>query len=286
MLAYESQYQLQLEGLHVQDDLLAVSASRFGGNDWSGELRLFTQSTAEPAWQTLGAVRLESGSCCCLIYNKEQLVACGGDDGDIRLFRVSDNVLQPNYVARFMEHEDLVSCICKDSADSLLVSGSWDKTAKIWDLNTSMLKDEVKVTDQVTGVQFLGSHLLAVAERNGTLTVLDVRDKSTPVAKKILPVSACSLAQSEAFAIVGCGDGTVIEWSSTTDQVQLLRKHSAPVYALSVCPTTRRLISGSDDGFVFELGAIHRDFVRGAAWWNGRPLTSSWDGTIRYADAS
>jgi len=281
---FQSPSYLQLEGVSAPNELLALSCSSLGGNEWHGELRLFQQNERN-AFETVGAVRLDRGSACCRVFNADSMVACGTDAGDVLVFKISSErsfaTTAPSL--KLLEHDDVVTGIDVNEELNQAVSSSWDRTVKVWDLTTGKAKETLSMTEHVSGVQYVDTNLLACGERDGSISVWDTRKGM--VARKTLDHGIASIVSSKReFIIVGCANGSVIEWAHASNMVQELRKHNAAVHALAICPQTERLLSGSDDGVVFGEGRLHHDFVRGAAWWKGRPVTSSWDGTMRFVD--
>lgn len=284
MLVFESPSGLNLEGLSAWGSFLASSASSLGGNEWMGELRVF--ELVDDRLSTCGAVRLQVGSCCNALRLDHQLVVCGCDDGQLLGFRMQgdEQTLNPTPHLNVNVHDDLVSCLTLSC--SVGVTGGWDAKVVVSDLVKGQSTSTIPLQGPVSGVQLLGESMLAVGERSGRLSLWDMRDQSL-IQEHLLEVSVTSLCISDdTFVLAGCGNGSVYEWNPRDElvHIQQVRKHHAPVHALAVDGETQRLLSGSDDGVVFGIGKQHTDFVRGAAWLCKRPITASWDGTIRFMD--
>ena len=275
---------MQLEGLSSCGSILSLSSSALGGNEWHGELRIFDGSSKLDGFPTLGATELPCGSASNICFNEGRTIACAGDDGKVYFYGISDrfDLSSQGHVG---PHDDIVHSVHANSTGFELVSGSWDKTVCLWDVESLRCTQTLQLNDQVMGVRFLTDSLIATLEREGSVSVWDARGSYELTARCKMNGSACSLVNmGRNHLIIGCEDGSVVEWTPNPEFFQVIRKHNAAVHALAVCPDTERLLSGSDDGFVFGIGKIHHDFVRGAAWIGGRPVTSSWDGTMKYVD--
>lgn len=277
---------MQVEGLSAQGPLLAMVSSRLGGNEWCGELRVF--SSPEHRFDTVGAVRLESSAGVVAMF-QAGVVACGGDDGVVRLYGISDEAgLLPGCEFR---HDDVVASLT--CAGSMLVSGSWDRTVQVHDGVVGATVATWRCGgDLVTAVQAVDANLVAVGEMGGSVSFWDLRTSERTSSGCLKPASTrvCSLANGTRAGslLVGGGDGAVRELTVVGggggEGAVVVRRHRAAVHSLAVLGD--RLLSGSDDGAVklddTTTNAIEfKDFCRGAAFWNQRPVASSWDGTIR-----
>jgi WD40 repeat protein len=284
-IPFTSPSHLQLEGLSACGPFLALSSSALGGNDWSGELRVFDGRIHLDVFKTLGAVKLPCGSSSNVMFDNGTKVCCAGDDGNVYLFKVSaETGLDQTPVIRFADHDDIVSSVHVNPVNSALASASWDKTTKLWDVETGKLLQTIPVEDQIVSAQFLTNTTVVTAEHDGSISVWDTRQVYEMIARKKLDRPVCSMINfGEAQLIIGCDNG-VVEYTPHPEFYQEIRDHHAAVHALAVCSETERLLSGSDDGRVYGAGNVHTDFVRGAAFWKGRPVTSSWDGTLRFVN--
>lgn len=187
-----------------------------------------------------------------------------------------------------VDHDDVVGCIVGNKNTGAIFSGSHDGTVKAWDLQTAKPTwTSDRLAEAITGVACVAQsdNVVVSIDRGRFIRSWDVRSSSSKEASCILLDSRpCSITSNENFILVGCSNGSVLEWTLNTQITQTVRRHAAAVYALAVCPETGRLLSGSDDGVVHGAGKIHGDNVRGVAWWESRPVSASWDGTVRMVD--
>jgi WD40 repeat protein len=271
---------LQHDAISANDNLLAVASSELGGNKWQGQVTVFENDLAGVA----GAVAVEAGvsSLAWLDLGATGVLGfvAGGDDGDAHVFRQGESGVWAE-ASNVGEHDDLCSGVSTHGA--LLCTSSWDCTLKLWDLRETRSPVRVLAHDaRVLAVACMGPDLIAVCVEDNSLWVWDARSPE-PVQTKQFEAQPLSLAFASDL-YVGFSNGDVV--CLRQDQVALVRTHQAKVraLALSSSPADAGVLSGSDDGVVHGLGAVHGDFVRGAAFWTNRRVTASWDGTVKLWD--
>ena len=148
-------------------------------------------------------------------------------------------------------HEDTVRHLAFSPDGSLLVSTSWDKTAKLWDVETGALRADHRFEDVVWHAVFDPSGTkLATACRSGAATVFDIAGGSEP---KKLPHSA-------ALRVVRFGpDGRKLATGSENGSVTIFdtfgdwkrtscEGHAAMVLEAQFTPDGRRLLTMAEDG--------------------------------------
>ncbi|KAJ2849937.1 WD repeat protein Lub1 [Coemansia brasiliensis] len=168
------------------------------------------------------------------------LIATGGMDKTICLWDPA-NVSQP--VCRLQGHTDNVCALAASADGQVLVSGSWDKTARVWVDGKCVytLKDHQYA---VWGVLVLpdGSIVTGSADkqiriwRNGSL-VNTISGHSDCV--RALAQTAC-----DTFASAS-NDGTIRLWDKAECKAELIG-HTSLVYALKTMPDSG-LVSGGED---------------------------------------
>ncbi|KAH9261577.1 hypothetical protein BASA81_000233 [Batrachochytrium salamandrivorans] len=279
---FQSPTRAQVEGLSAQGQFLAMVSSKLGGNEWCGELRVF--SSPEHKFDTVGAVKLESSAGTVEMFQASS-VACGGDDGVVRLYNISNE--SGLLLGHEFRHDDVVASLA--CVGSSLVSGSWDKTVQVHDgvVGTTLVAWQGE--DLITVVRAVSDNLVAVGEMGGSVSFWDLRTAQRISRHKPANTRVCSLANGGrgGSLLVGGGDGGIRELVVGSGESEVVRRHRAAVHSLAVWGD--RLLSGSDDGAVklddTNSNAVEfKDFCRGVAFWNQRPVASSWDGTVRLAD--
>lgn len=284
---FVSPNRMQFEAMSSCEQFLAVSTSKLGGNEWGGELRVFSAND-EKRFDTFAAITLEYGTCCNTMFQQSN-VACGGDDGNVLLFALSQE-LGLSKTHEFALHEDLVSCLTAN--DYLIASGSWDRTCHVYDPTQGKSIQHMRCKDVVAAMGFMDNNVLIVGETNGSISGWDIRAGNVAMVfqTKVECTTLCSLnvVGAQGQVLVGCGDGSIKELELQHNICKQIREQGpAAVHALAYCKQTGRLLSGADDGSVMldlVLSKSHMDFVRGVAFWNTQPVSSSWDGTVRFVE--
>lgn len=152
-------------------------------------------------------------------------------------------------------HAGPVMCVGYDRTGSFIVSGSWDRTVRIWDVSTGReLRRFIGHTGLVNSVAWSpDARQVVSASRDGTIRVWDVGATSVPVVPRghrgnVLGVAFSSDGEQIA---TGSTDGTVRVWKTRTiEEMACLTGHQAWVWCVSFSPDGRLLASGSEDGTV------------------------------------
>ncbi|KAF9373341.1 hypothetical protein CPC16_001895 [Podila verticillata] len=196
--------------------------------------------------------------------NPQGLIVSGGSDKLINVWN-PDDASEPLYT--LAGHTDNVCSLFAD-VDGHIVSGSWDKTAKVW-------RD------------WQVAHTL---EASADKTIAMWKDgKKT---KTITGHEDCvrSLALLPGTGFVSCGnDGAVIVWNYEGNPVQALDGHTSFVYSLATLPTGEIFSSGEDRTVrVWEHGVCTQAIVHPcvsvwcvAALPNGDIVSGGSDGFVR-----
>jgi WD40 repeat protein len=157
-------------------------------------------------------------------------------------------------------HSASVSCLAFKPGDpDILVSGSWDKTLKIWDLSTPACLSTVNVDSTVKSVAFSpDGDMIAAGCHNGTINLMDAL---TGQVKRSVNVD--SRAWSVAFSpcgktmAVGCDDGTVaIVDVATVAVMRSLIVDVTEVLSIVYSPSGDTVAVGCASGKVLIVDAV------------------------------
>ncbi|ELT96640.1 hypothetical protein CAPTEDRAFT_149142 [Capitella teleta] len=127
-----------------------------------------------------------------------------------------------------------------DSARLLTVSG--DKSAKVWDLSSMSLIQEIvmgkTVEDMLVGCLWQGNQFLTVS-LSGFISYFDASNSSAPtrVTKgHNKPITAMSIADDCQSIVTGSSDGLVCRWNGTTGENDVIqgKGHSNQVQDMSI----------------------------------------------------
>ncbi|HEY7314352.1 MAG TPA: serine/threonine-protein kinase [Gemmataceae bacterium] len=242
-------------------------------------------------------------------------LAFGGRDGRI-LTATADNSIhgwftksgKPAFTLR--GHRRAVTAVACSPDGCCLVSGSRDRTVKLWDI--SRRDDDRILRFPNEGFTSLAFHpdgkWLASAARDKALKVSNLATGTAVVTVRRLPTVMNGLAfrpggreeTTPTLLASAGGDGAIRIWEVPTEQEKLcLRGHGGPVHAVAFRPDGDCLASAGDDGTIRVWGAMsgrerlclrgHAGPIRAVAFTpDGRRLASAGDdGTVRlWAEAA
>ena len=148
-------------------------------------------------------------------------------------------------VMEFIGHEQAVNSVSQAIPDEV-VTGSWDGTAKIWDVATGKCKETL------TG----HSHAVAVLTLPNGITITGSQDKKIRMwfggqqnkefeAHDDIVRGFCEVPQIQGFASCS-NDETVKLWAMDGSALQTLKGHTSFVFAIDCLPTGE-IISAGDD---------------------------------------
>jgi WD40 repeat protein len=169
--------------------------------------------------------------------------------------------LARRYRANSKGHTGPIYSIAFNNDHTLLVTGSYDKTAKIWDTKTGECKQTLTVNgDQVYAVAFAHEHdWVATGSADGVQRIWEVNPKklSEPAQKdpKKFKISLGSQILTMAFSphddkwlAAGSVGGQVILWNPKTGVRKSLIGHTGRVTSVAFSPDGDQLVSAGYDG--------------------------------------
>jgi WD40 repeat protein/transcriptional regulator with XRE-family HTH domain/DNA-binding transcriptional regulator GbsR (MarR family) len=224
--------------------------------------------------------------------------AAGSRRGEVRIWDAGSHVLHLAWQA----HGDTVDRSLTFSPDErLLATGSWDRTIKLWDVQSGALLWTGWHSNLVEGLAFApdGQRLASC----GDDAVIRIWDTHTGATVETIAVESAVYAVAwspDGIHLAGaCFDGRIQVWDLRGRQTmrpaipsQTLSGHTHWVLALAFAPDSTRLASGSWDrtvrlwdmanGRCLRTLAGHTDHVHAVAWSpDGRTLAScGFDDTI------
>jgi len=145
----------------------------------------------------------------------------------------------------FKGHTNGVMCLQFD--ESVLITGSYDTTAKVWDTETGQ---EIRtLTGHTSGIRCLqfDDQKLMTGSLDGTVRLWDWK---TGQCKRVFNAHSegiITLNFSGRYVATGSMDKTIRVWDSETKQTFLLRGHTDWVNCVKVDEASRTLFSASDD---------------------------------------
>lgn len=212
-----------------------VSASR------DSTVRVWTKSSSTGQWESTINYR-SNGFVNALAFDmKDSHIISAGQDKLINITDLSSHSLDPSFV--LIGHESNVCCL--DAKDDLIMSGSWDTTAKVWKDNQLQytLKGhnasvwDVKIIDEET-------FLTSSADRTIKLWRQDKEIKNIVGHSDV--VRGLALLPDNAGFISTSNDGTIKLWDTNGVLSQELVGHESFVYSVKLLSNGDIVSSGED----------------------------------------
>jgi len=198
-------------------------------------------------------------------------------------------------------HTDFVSAVAVSPDGRFIVSGSWDRTVKVWDAQSGALLRSLKGHTSVSAVAVSpDGRFIVSGSQDRTVKVWDAQSGALlrSLGGHTGPVHAVAVSPDGRFIVSGSQDQTVKVWDAQSGALlRSLGGHTGPVLAVAVSSDGRFIVSGSWDETVkvwdAQSGALlrsleeHTDPVFDVAVSSdGRFIVSgSWDETVKVWDA-
>eukprot|EP01102_Stenamoeba_stenopodia_P015468 TRINITY_DN5276_c0_g2_i1.p1 TRINITY_DN5276_c0_g2~~TRINITY_DN5276_c0_g2_i1.p1 ORF type:complete len:365 (+),score=33.35 TRINITY_DN5276_c0_g2_i1:56-1150(+) len=139
---------------------------------------------------------------------------CGMHDGSMQEREMVENY---EVLHELQEHESIIGCMCELSSNGWVVSGSYDKTLIVWDMNTrTVVHRLVEHKQPVWRVTELkrGDKLTIIA--SGSDDTICIWDVTTGVCLQVLNVctdaEGAFVGMSDGCLLSGCYDATIQVW--------------------------------------------------------------------------
>ncbi len=146
-------------------------------------------------------------------------------------------------------HSDGVNAVALSADGRIAVSGSVDKTVRVWDLATGQSRALEGHSNLVNAVALTADGRTAVSGSGDT--TVRVWDLATGQSRALeghsYGVTAVALTADGRTAVSGSSDTTVRVWDLATGQSSVLDGHSHVVNAVALTADGRTAVSGSDD---------------------------------------
>lgn len=126
---------------------------------------------------------------------------------------LSEAIYSSKEYNRFSGHEDTVSQVAISRDGNTIVSGSWDKTIKLW-------------------------------EKDGTLIRTLGKNRQNGHQQEI---KALAISRDRNLIVSGSTDETIKLWKKDGTLIRTLEQHTKPVEAIAISPDGKLIVSGSDD---------------------------------------
>eukprot|EP01104_Vermistella_antarctica_P010328 TRINITY_DN274_c1_g2_i1.p1 TRINITY_DN274_c1_g2~~TRINITY_DN274_c1_g2_i1.p1 ORF type:complete len:397 (-),score=63.32 TRINITY_DN274_c1_g2_i1:326-1357(-) len=297
---------------------VALSVSNLNGNEWGGEVHLIDIDVAgDKVHRAKQPLVYAHGGFASISWagDDNQLVCGASDDGNLVVFNLagkdSEDGDNDSNVEVISGHDDIASSVSTNVANrSLAATGSWDKTVKLWNLQTlqqtSTYRGHIGVVNEVDWSR--QKNLLASVSEDATAKVWDQRQEGHTHSISVGTSPLYSVAWNPNVDwIVALSDEVedvhIVDIRSAQVPICTLRNHTGIVKTLAWSLSHEDVLAmGSDDttasvvrvplaangdgpttlqtfGSSEESTSTHKHFVRAVAWnaSSSRLLTGAWD---------
>jgi WD40 repeat protein len=183
-----------------------------------------------------------------------KLIAVGEESGKIRLFATTGG----NITQTFAGHTAAVTTIVYSADGSRLLSGSADKTARLWDVAAAKEIGFLETPATVNGVAFQAEEKqIATAHADNKLRTWPLPAAKTEGGSPAMPLKEMShggpVVSIQAVAggtqiVAGCSDGQVRLWDANSGNALKAMNYAAPVLsALATADGKRFLATGANN---------------------------------------
>jgi WD40 repeat protein len=194
-----------------------------------------------------------------------------------------------------VEHTGGVNSVCLNGDSRYALSGSWDKTLKLWEVATGRcLRTFQGDTNSITWLSMDGRYALSSDDQTLKLWEVSTGDCLRTFKGHTSPVLAVCLSTDGRYALSGSADDTVKLWEVATGRcLRTFEGHTSCVNWVCLSPDGRHALSGSLDDTLklweVATGRCLRTFEAHSSWVNsvclsgdGRhALSGSHDGTLK-----
>jgi len=156
-----------------------------------------------------------------------------------------------NIVAHFIGHDHFVLSVCFSPDGKYALSGSYDKTLKLWDIED---KKEIKSfeghTDIIWSVCYSISGKYALSGgKYGNIKLWDITSgKQIKALKHFREVTSVCFSQDEKYFLSGSSNNTLELWDIASAKFfRLFGGHTGTVNSVCFSPNGKFLLSGSED---------------------------------------
>ncbi|XP_046997141.1 methylosome protein 50-like [Schistocerca americana] len=275
----------------AEDGSTLLGCSELTGRFWCGSLWYFEDAELTPdVYKCLAGVDRETGVCDGKFLQDKYKIVVGEDSGVIQVLALIESEDKDSFhftcLGSACEHDDSVSSLSTFNDKKKVVSGSFDCSVKVWDIEALAPEHTYRPAHahHVTSVTTspMDRCLLASTSLDGTALLWDTR-KSQPSSVLLRDIGFTSVdwrPQKSEFVVVGSitGDIFTVDVRHPKQPLDTLAVFSRPVYKLrfSNCHDLLAACAESTEVKVFDFKSDtateiysddrHKDFVRGIAW--------------------
>jgi phospholipase A-2-activating protein len=183
------------------------------------------------------------------VFNEKKWLATASNDKTINLYLFG--IAQP--FATLKDHTSTVCCLAQGLESKILVSASWDQTARIWnnlDINSASieLKGHEAAVWAITSIKN-GKYATGSADKN--IFVWNSRGEKLVVLKGHTDCVRGLVGLDDGSLLSCSNDATIRHWSETYDCLKEFHGHSNYIYSIALNPALGDVfVTGSEDSTI------------------------------------
>jgi mitogen-activated protein kinase organizer 1 len=188
--------------------------------------------------------------------------ASGGGDKTFFLWDVSTG----KTLRRIRGHDGRINTLSFNDDENVLVSGSYDRTVRCWDLRSN-LRDPIQTIadhrDSVTSVVVKGSQIFS-SSVDGCMRIYDVRMATRSTDHIASAITSLSLSNDSNCILLSCMDSTVRLFDKSTGELlNKYKSHVNEVYKVESCMsnTDAHVVSGSEDHCIYFWNLVEGNVI-------------------------
>jgi WD40 repeat protein len=189
-----------------------------------------------------------------VVVPQENLLITAGDEPTIKIWQIGNLEQVPTLTLKntLIGHTDTISALAMSSDRQLLVSGSWDKTVRIWRISTGeLLKTLVGHDILISAIAITTDGKTIISgSKDGVIKFWDVGTGKNwqTLTSQSLGVLSLAVSQDNQVLVSGHANGQVNIWSITNGQLlRNLSAHRDGVWAIQFSADQQTVMTGSWD---------------------------------------
>jgi len=153
---------------------------------------------------------------------------------------------------KFVGHEDFITSVAFSKDGKTIITGSLDKTARLWDLEEGTIIHEFKHPESVLAVAFSPDNAkVLTGSSNGKAYFWDINGNIIRVLDQHTDaVHSVAFSPDGSKIVTGSGDLSAILWDIDGNVLKEIYGHVGSVRAVTFSPDGRSILTGSEDGTV------------------------------------
>jgi mitogen-activated protein kinase organizer 1 len=203
-------------------------------------------------------------------FDNTQIASCGGDKTPY-IWNSETGIV----IRKFRGHDQRINCLAFNEECTLLMTGSYDRTTKIWDLRSRSYDPIQTLDDPVDSVESIcvSKHEIITGSIDGSVRTYDIRAGRLKVDTVNRPISCITLSHDQNIILASNLDSTLrlIDKEDGTLYNEY-RGHINTEYPVKNCFSNNDtyVMSGSEDGNIFFWQLEDAKLIRSIHVHNGR----------------